>query len=169
MNVFQKKSYFCSLSFFFETKHITFKILKSMTQVFDPDNFQVKWDYRTILIVEDVEPNFQYLKKALEKTQATIVHASTGDQAIEMCKQRPEIDLVLMDLHLPGISGYDATREVKKTRADITIIAQTAFVFSGEKQKCLDMGCDEYIAKPIQSDELIFKIRSCLINSGKEA
>jgi CheY-like chemotaxis protein len=74
-----------------------------------------------------------------------------------------------MDLHLPGISGYKATREIKKIREDITVIAQTAFVFSGEKQKSFDMGCDEYIAKPIRREELIYKIRACLINSGKEA
>ena len=141
----------------------------SMKQVFDPLNFEVNWDYRTILIVEDVEMNYIYLKRALEKTKAKILHAKTGGEAISICANNMEIDLVLMDLHLPGISGYDATKEIKKSRSDITVIAQTAFVFSGEKQKCLDVGCDDYIAKPIRGDELIFKIKSCLINSGKEA
>ncbi len=140
-----------------------------MKQVFDPANFEVNWDYRTMLIVEDVEPNFNYLKKALEKTKARILHARTGTEAINMCAINKDIDLVLMDLHLPGISGYDATREIKKIRNDITVIAQTAFVFSGEKQKCFDVGCDEYIAKPIRRDELIFKIKTCLIKTGKEA
>lgn len=140
-----------------------------MKQIFDPLNLEVNWHYRTILIVEDVEPNFKYLKRALDKTGAVILHAQTGGEAIDICVNNKAVDLVLMDLHLPGISGYDAAREIKKIRKDITVIAQTAFVFSGEKQKCIDVGCDEYIAKPIRSDELIFKIRSCLINSGKEA
>jgi len=140
-----------------------------MKLIFDPVNFKVNWDYRTILIVDDVEPNFKYLKKSLEKTNAKIIHAKTGGEAISICTTNHDIDLVLMDLHLPGISGYAATREIKKIRNDITVIAQTAFVFSGEKQKCLDVGCDDYIAKPIRSDELIFKIKSCLINSGKKA
>ncbi|MCF8365598.1 MAG: response regulator [Bacteroidales bacterium] len=140
-----------------------------MKQIFDPLNFKVNWEYRTILIVEDVESNFRYLKQALDKTGAKILHAQTGGEAVDICANNIDIDLVLMDLHLPGISGYDATREIKKIRKDITVIAQTAFVFSGEKQKCIDVGCDDYIAKPIRSDELIFKIRSCLINSGKEA
>jgi len=140
-----------------------------MKEIFDPLNLNVNWSYRTILIVEDVEPNFKYLKKALERTKAKIIHATTGNEAIAMCYENRDIDLVLMDLHLPGISGYEATREIKKIRNDITVIAQTAFVFSGEKQKCMDFGCDEYIAKPVRSEELIFKIRTCLINSGKEA
>lgn len=140
-----------------------------MKEVFDPLNLKVNWSYRTILIVEDVVPNFKYLAKALERTRAKIIHATTGNEAIAMCYENKDIDLVLMDLHLPGISGYDATREIKKIRNDITVIAQTAFVFSGEKQKCMDSGCDDYIAKPVRSEELIFKIRTCLINSGKEA
>lgn len=140
-----------------------------MKEVFDPAKINVNWDYRTILIVEDVEPNFRYLQKALEPTKALILHAITGNEAIDMCAANSQIDLVLMDLHLPGISGYAAAREIKKFRTDITVIAQTAFVFSGEKQKCLDAGCDDYIAKPIRSEELIYKIRTCLINSGKEA
>jgi two-component system, cell cycle response regulator DivK len=140
-----------------------------MKHFFDPLTLKVNWNYRTILIVEDVEPNFKYLAKALEKTNAKIMHAKTGSEAINLCIKHPEIDLVLMDLHLPGISGYDATLEIKKIRSDITVIAQTAFVFSGEKKKCLDVGCDDYIAKPIRSDELIFKIRSCLLDLGKQA
>lgn len=140
-----------------------------MKEVFDPINQKVNWSYRTILIVEDVEPNFKYLKKALQKTKAKILHAATGNEAIAMVDENHEIDLVLMDLHLPGISGYEATREIKKIRKHITVIAQTAFVFSGEKQKCMDYGCDDYIAKPIRSEELIYKIRNCLINLGKEA
>lgn len=140
-----------------------------MREIFDPSNLEVNWDYRTILIVEDVQPNFRQLEKSLERTKAKILHARTGDEAINICSRDNEIDLVLMDLHLPGISGYEATREIKKIRNDITVIAQTAFVFSGEEQKCLEMGCDDYIAKPIRREELIYKIRTCLINSGKEA
>lgn len=109
------------------------------------------------------------MQKALEPTKAIILHAKTGNEAINICTSNNDIDLVLMDLHLPGISGLEATREIKKNRNDITVIAQTAFVFSGERQKCLDAGCDDYIAKPIRREELIYKIKTCLIDSGKEA
>ena len=132
-------------------------------------NPEVNWDYRTILIVDDVEPNLRFLAEALAGTHANIERAKNGTEAIQKCLNNKEIDLVLMDLHLPGISGLAATREIKKQREDVTIIAQTAFVFSGERQKTIDAGCDEYIAKPIRKNELIIKIRNCLINAGKKA
>lgn len=140
-----------------------------MAEIYDPLKLEVDWRYRTILIVEDVKSNFAFLKSALSKTKARIERASTGKEAIDMCRSNPEIDLVLMDIHLPGMSGYAASREIKKIREDITIIAQTAFVLSGEKEKCFEAGCDEYIAKPIRSDEMIAKIRNCLVKNGKKA
>lgn len=132
-------------------------------------NPDVNWNYRTILIVDDIEPNRKYLSDALKGTQAKIECAKTGNEAIQKCLSNQEIDLVLMDLHLPGISGLAATREIKKNRSDVTIIAQTAFVLSGESRKSIDAGCDDYIAKPIRTNELIIKIRNCLINAGKKA
>jgi len=136
---------------------------------FDLMNPEVNWNYRTILVVDDVEPNRKYLTEALELTHAKIEQAKNGTEAIQKCLNNKEIDLVLMDLHLPGISGLAATREIKKQRDDVTIIAQTAFVLSGERQKTIEAGCDEYIAKPIRTNELIIKIRNCLINAGKKA
>jgi len=140
-----------------------------MKQIYDPLDNNVNWKNRTILIVEDVEPNYQLLKNALIKTKAKIIRASTGNEAVDICKNHPEIDVVLMDIHLPDITGHQATKEIKAICKDITVIAQTAFVFSGERQKSIDAGCDDYIAKPIRSNELIYKIRNCLIKSGKEA
>ncbi len=139
-----------------------------MKEIYDELNADVDWKNRTILIVEDVEPNFRVLKSALEKTQAKIEHAKSGAEAIRLCLENENIDLVLMDLHMPGLSGHDATREIKKLRPEITIIAHTAFVFSGERQKSIDAGCDDYIAKPIRTNELILKIRNCLIKAGKD-
>jgi len=133
-----------------------------MKQIYDPLNNIVNWENKTILIVEDVEPNYYLLKNSLKKTKAKIVWAGTGDEAINMCKNNPDIDIVLMDIHLPDISGHEATRKIKALRNEITVIAQTAFVFSGERQKSIDAGCDDYIAKPIRSSELIYKIKNCL-------
>jgi len=140
-----------------------------MKQNYNPLINDVNWENKTILIVDDVEPNYQLLKNALQKTKAKILQASTGDEAIHQCKNNAEIDVVLMDIHLPDISGHQATRRIKEIREGITIIAQTAFVFSGERQKSIDAGCDDYIAKPIRSSELIYKIRNCLIKAGKDA
>ena len=140
-----------------------------MKQIYDPLNYEVNWEGLTILIVDDVEPNYIILNNSLQKTKAKILFAGTGAEAIEKCENNTEIDVVLMDVHLPGISGHEATKKIKGFRDDIIIIAQTAFVYSGERQKSIDAGCDEYIAKPISSNELIFKIRKCLIKAGKKA
>jgi len=139
-----------------------------MKQINDPLNYEAKWEGLTILIVEDVEPNYIILKNSLQKTKAKILFAGTGIEAVEKCENNTDIDIVLMDIHSPGISGHEATKKIKGFRKDIIIIAQTAFVYSGERQKSIDAGCDDYIAKPISSNELIFKIRKCLIRAGKE-
>lgn len=135
----------------------------------DPSNINVDWGYRTILIVEDVEPNYRYLKSALVKTNAKIEHASSGLEAINKCANNNNIDIVLMDLHMPEMSGLAATKEIKKIRQDIVIVAHTAFVYSGERQKSLDAGCDDYIAKPIRADELIIRLKNTLLKAGKNA
>jgi len=140
-----------------------------MNMIYEQPPTEVDWENRTILIVEDVLPNFLFLQSALQKTHAKIAHAHNGNEAVKMCLEDKNIDLVLMDLHLPGMDGLAATREIKKKRADVTVIAHTAFVLSGERKKSFDAGCDDYIAKPIRTNELIFKIRSCLLKAGKEA
>ncbi len=136
---------------------------------YEPLPAEVDWHDRTILIVEDVLPNFVFLQSALQKTQAKIVHSPNGNDAVKKCLEDKNIDLVLMDLHLPGMDGLAATREIKRQRPDLIVIAHTAFVLSGERKKSQEAGCDDYIAKPIRSNELIFKIRNCYIKAGKEA
>ncbi len=139
-----------------------------MKQINDPLNYEVNWENLTILIVEDVELNYIILENLLKKTKAKILQAGTGVEAIKKCENNTEIDVVLMDIHLPDISGYEAAKKIKELRNNIIIIAQTAFVYSGERQKSIDAGCEDYIAKPIRSSELIHKIRNCIIKAGKE-
>ncbi len=107
------------------------------------------WGDKVILVVEDVDTNKIFFDAALRKTNAKILWAKDGREAIEMF-QNNIIDLVLMDLQLPILDGYSATREIKKINASIPVIAQTAHVMSGEREKCLEAGCDDYLAKPIR-------------------
>ncbi len=107
------------------------------------------WGDKVILVVEDVDTNKIFFDAALRKTSAKILWAKDGQEAIEMYKEN-DIDLVLMDLQLPIMDGYTATREIKKIDAKVPIIAQTAHVMSGEREKCLEAGCDDYLAKPIR-------------------
>lgn len=112
------------------------------------------WGDKVILVVEDVDTNKIFFDAALRKTHAKILWAKDGQEAIDMFKQNV-IDLVLMDLQLPIIDGYTATRELKKINKRIPIIAQTAHVMSGEREKCLEAGCDDYLAKPIRLQVLM--------------
>lgn len=107
------------------------------------------WGEKVILVVEDVDTNKIFFDAALRKTSAKILWAKDGKEAVDMF-QSNEIDLVLMDLQLPIMDGYTATKEIKKIDSNIPIIAQTAHVMSGEREKCLEVGCDDYLAKPIR-------------------
>lgn len=104
---------------------------------------------KVILVVEDVDTNKIFFDAALRKTNAKILWAKDGQEAVDMYKEN-DIDLVLMDLQLPIMDGYTATREIKKVDENVPIIAQTAHVMSGEREKCLEAGCDDYLAKPIR-------------------
>jgi len=107
------------------------------------------WGDKVILVVEDVDTNKIFFDAALRKTNAKILWAKDGKEAVEMYKEN-KIDLVLMDLQLPIMDGYTATREIKKFDSKVPIIAQTAHVMSGEREKCLEAGCNDYLAKPIR-------------------
>lgn len=107
-----------------------------------------------ILIAEDVESNYLYLKAVLSKLNATIFWAKNGIEAVEICENN-EIDLVFMDLQMPEMNGYEATEILKKKFPGLPIVAQTAFAMSDDREKALDSGCDDYLAKPIKSKDLL--------------
>ncbi len=113
----------------------------------------------TILIAEDEEVNFIYIETLLEYFDKDIIpiHAKDGKQAIEICQERDDIDFVLMDLKMPIMNGYQATKEIKKIKPYLPVIAQTAYSTTEEKAKALQAGCDDFISKPI-SKEIFSKI-----------
>jgi PAS domain S-box-containing protein len=110
---------------------------------------------KTILVVEDVDTNYFYISTLLEKLNANVKRAVNGLKAVEICASDTSIDLVLMDIELPLMNGYEATKVIKQKRPDLPIIAQTAFAMSGERERSLEAGCDDYLAKPIRKDDLI--------------
>jgi PAS domain S-box-containing protein len=120
----------------------------------------------TILIAEDEEVNFMVLEILLEekiKLPCTIIHAKNGLEAVELCKNIPEIDLVLMDIKMPKMDGHEATKRIKEFRPNLPIIAQTAFSSPEEKEKALLSGCNDFIAKPISKDALNGVIHNYLL------
>ncbi len=113
-----------------------------------------KWDDKVILVVEDVDTNKLFFDAALRKTNAKILWAMDGQEAVDLFRAN-RVDLVLMDLQLPVKDGYTATREIKAINQHVPIIAQTAHVMSGEKEKCMEAGCDDYLSKPIRLNILM--------------
>jgi PAS domain S-box-containing protein len=112
-----------------------------------------------ILIVEDDKTSFDFLKKILLKvvfkdTDFELIWAKDGEQAVELVKSSPDIDIILMDMRMPVMSGFEATKIIKQIRPELPIIAQTAYAFNEEKEKIHSAGCDDYISKPIQINEL---------------
>lgn len=117
---------------------------------------------KTILVVEDIEVNFRLIQAILGRSNANLIKAVNGKEAIKIFKKEKNIDLVLMDIKLPGMNGYDVTRQLKQIRKEVPIIAQTAYSMDGDEEKALNAGCDGYISKPIQKSELVEKIKKCL-------
>lgn len=113
-----------------------------------------------ILLAEDDENSRLLLKTLLEKDQANLLVATNGMEAIEMVKENPELDLVLMDLKMPKMDGYEATRQIKKIRPGLPVLAQTAYAFEDERELARQAGCDDYISKPINPRVLEEKIKN---------
>jgi CheY-like chemotaxis protein/two-component sensor histidine kinase len=113
----------------------------------------------TILIAEDDEVNFIYLEILLKFKSIKIMHAHNGLEAIEMCQNHPEICMVLMDLKMPGMDGFEATRTIKKTRSNLPVLAISAYAGRDDKLKALQSGCDDYLIKPFNNEFLFNKLK----------
>lgn len=113
---------------------------------------------KNILIVEDQRNNSIFIEVLLKAKNVNIINATNGQQAIDICKQNKDIDLVLMDLKMPIMNGLTATKQIKAFRHQLPIIAQTALAMDGDRERALAAGCDDYISKPINTTELIQKI-----------
>ncbi|MDO9253959.1 MAG: response regulator [Bacteroidales bacterium] len=107
-----------------------------------------------ILIAEDDEVSEMLISITLRMFCKEILKVTTGVEAVEKCRENPDIDLVLMDIHMPDLNGYDATRQIRQFNKELVIIAQTAYGQSGDREKAIEVGCNDYIAKPIAIDEL---------------
>ena len=115
-----------------------------------------------ILIAEDDRLNFICLRKMIEAIGITILHVKNGAEAVEMVRSDPEISVVLMDIKMPIMSGEEATIQIRNFNPYIPIIAQTAFAMPGDREKFIEIGCDDYISKPIDKNKLIHLIQKYL-------
>jgi len=118
----------------------------------------IDWSDKNILIVEDDDMNTKFLRIILTKTKAKLFYSDNGQKAVEMARETM-FDLILMDIQIPLLNGYEATRLIKSTCPSTIIIAQTAHAMLDERTHCLEAGCDDYLAKPINRKELLNKIQ----------
>ncbi|NLJ08441.1 MAG: PAS domain S-box protein [Sphingobacteriales bacterium] len=109
---------------------------------------------RKILIAEDEINNYYYLESVISRYGAKVIWATDGYSAIEMMKNQPDIDLVLMDIKMPGIDGFIATRKIREFNQGVVIIAQTAYAMSHDRERAFQSGCTDYISKPIRIESL---------------
>jgi len=116
-------------------------------------SFQQK--HLKILIAEDEEIAFDYLHIVLENSGTELINAKNGAEAVDVMRKNPDIDLILMDIRMPIMDGYEATHKIRSFNKDVVIIAQTAYALAGDKEKALNAGCNDYISKPINRTKLL--------------
>jgi len=116
-----------------------------------------------ILIAEDDIASYLHLSILLKELTRELLHVTSGKEAIDECRDNPDIDLVMMDIKMPVMNGFEATRKIREFNQSVPIIAQTAYALVGDKEKALEAGCDDYLSKPIIAEELLEKL-SVLIN-----
>jgi len=112
-----------------------------------------------ILIADDDEISEMLITKVIKSFGREMLKVTSGDEAVEACRSNSDIDLVLMDIQLPIMDGYQATRQIRQFNKEVVIIAQTAYALAGDRENAIEAGCNEYITKPISSDELQALIR----------
>lgn len=108
-----------------------------------------------ILIAEDDEPSEMLLSAIVKKHSKAVLKARTGIEAVDICRNNHDINLILMDIQMPDLNGYEATRQIRQFNKNVVIIAQTAFGLSGDRKKAIGAGCNDYISKPINKHKLL--------------
>ncbi|MGC9341719.1 MAG: PAS domain S-box protein [Bacteroidales bacterium] len=132
-------------------------------EVINIDRGSGNWSDKTFLIAEDDASNYFLLHENLKKFKVNILWAKTGIEAVETFKNSPNsIDLILMDVQMPEMNGYEATRLIKELNPEVPVIAQTAYAMAGEREASLKAGCDDYISKPLIMNELLFILNKYL-------
>jgi signal transduction histidine kinase/CheY-like chemotaxis protein len=135
----------------------TFKMENERDDMVD-GNDSLKLDLK-IIIVEDDETSNQLLSIIMDKYGKEVISVANGNIALETCRNNPGIDLILMDIQLPGMNGYEVTRQIRAFNKEVIIIAQTAYGLSGDREKAIKAGCNDYISKPINKEKLDALIR----------
>jgi PAS domain S-box-containing protein len=129
----------------------------SIENVVSAEDKEVPLNKLKILVAEDDEISYSLMRRLLLKISNEVLHAKTGLEAVVVCHNNPDIDLVLMDVKMPDMDGHEATRQIRQFNTDVIIITQTAYVLSDDREKAIEAGCNDYITKPINKT-LLFEL-----------
>ena len=132
------------------------KVVKKNNSAQDENN-QIK--KLKIVVAEDDKISQMLINIDIHKFSKEILNVSNGFEAVEVCRKNPDTDLILMDIQMPVMNGYEATRQIRQFNKNIIIIAQTAFKLTGDREKAIEAGCNDYISKPINKNELVSLIQ----------
>ncbi len=121
---------------------------KEEVQMFNHEEGSSKLNLK-IMVVDDDETSRLVMDLMLQTLESQIIHVTSGLEAVTTCRQNPDIDLILMDIQMQGMDGYEATRQIRDFNKEVIIIAQTALALSGDREKAIATGCNDYISKPI--------------------
>ena len=118
-----------------------------------------------ILIVEDDEGSAMLISLNIAKFSKEVLFAGNGVEAVDVCRNNPDIDLVLMDIKMPVMDGFEATRKIREFNLQVVIIAQTAYALLGDREKMIEVGCNDYISKPVKKEDLVGLIQKYFKNT----
>ena len=152
-------------TFYFElpySEHDT--VIKKPRVIIEDDEIKNKLAGKTILIAEDEPLNVEYLKIILANLGANIMYAFNGKEAVDLIRSNLHIDLILMDIRMPIMDGYEAVKVILQEKPDAKIIAQTAYAMAGDKDQCLQNGFVDYVSKPLKKEELLNKMAKWIDN-----
>ena len=149
-------------STFYLSLPVNIDYVKEETTEKESTSNTIDWSDKLFLIAEDSILNYTYLEALFQKTNVKLLWAKDGKEAIDLCLENDEIDLVLMDIKMPVLNGLEAITEIKKFRKDLPIVVQTAYAMPEDRDRSLEAGGDEHLTKPINPDELFSTINRFL-------
>ena len=149
-------------TFYFSLPHIPVQEDKNETGNIEPELKEIPRNtLLKILVAEDDETTQMFMSLALKPLSREIIKAVTGVEAVNACAKHPDIDLILMDIRMPEMDGYEATRQIRKFNEKVIIIAQTAFIMAENRKQAIAAGCNDFIPKPIDMNLLKGMIKKC--------
>lgn len=121
-----------------------------------------------ILVAEDEDSNYKYLEIVLRKASFKVIRATNGFETIDLCRLHPDIKILLIDMKMPGMDGFEATRQIRRILPDLPIVALSAFVSAQDENMAMEAGCNEYVIKPVSRLKLLETINRLLADHSRK-